>query len=164
MALQKVLVIDADRCTGCRQCELVCSYEHEGVYAPTLSRIRLVKFEDRCLNVPVVCGFCDKPPCEDVCPTGAMGQRAGQPYAVVREENCIGCKECVHACPLGAVAMHPRKGVAMRCDLCQGDPACVKVCAPGALRYEPLDAAVRQKRRARVVALGVLRSPEEEEC
>jgi len=154
--VQKVLVVDPNLCTGCRQCELACSYHHEGFYSPHLSRIRVVKFEDRCLNVPVVCSYCERPPCEEVCPTGAMSHAAGQTYAVVVEERCIGCKECVHVCPLGAVGIHPRKGTAMRCDLCRGDPACVKVCTAGALKFEPVEEEVRDRRRARAGALGLV--------
>jgi len=151
--MEKFLVVYPDLCTGCRLCESACSYQHEGVYSPSLSRIRLVRFEDRCLNVPVVCSYCERPPCEASCPTGAMSLAPDGRYALVREDQCIGCKECVHACPLGAVQFHPRSGVAMRCDLCRGDPACVKVCAAGAIRYEPLDAAVREKRRVWATSL-----------
>lgn len=154
--MEKYLVVYPDLCTGCRQCELACSFAHEGVYSPALSRIRLVKFEDRCLSVPVVCSYCDRPPCEAACPTGAMSAAPDGRYARVREDRCIGCKECMHACPLGAVQMNPATGAALRCDLCQGDPACVKVCVPGAIRYETADAAAREKRRGRVVSLGLL--------
>ena len=31
--MQKVLHINADKCTGCLQCEMACSYENYGVYA-----------------------------------------------------------------------------------------------------------------------------------
>ncbi len=151
--MEKFLVVYPDLCTGCRLCEAACSYRHEGVYSPSLSRVRVVKFEDRCLSVPVVCNYCEQPPCEASCPTGAMSAAPDGRYALVREDRCIGCKECVHACPLGAVHLHPRSGVAIRCDLCRGDPECVKVCTAGALRYEPLEAAVREKRRARAASL-----------
>ena len=149
------LVVDPTLCTGCRQCELACSYEHEGLYSPSLSRIRLVRFEHNSLSVPVACAYCERPLCEEVCPTGAMSHEPGKRYAVVLDEKCMGCKECVHACPLGVVQMHPAKGVAMRCDLCKGDPACVKACPTGAIKYEPLELALQEKRRARVAGLNL---------
>jgi ferredoxin len=32
------------------------------------------------------------------------------------------------------------------CDLCGGDPLCVKVCENGALRFEDVEAAISEKR------------------
>jgi Fe-S-cluster-containing dehydrogenase component len=46
----------------------------------------------------------------------------------------------VDACPFGVVALHPETGLAIICDLCGGDPACVKRCATGAIAYEPVEA------------------------
>jgi hypothetical protein len=34
------------------------------------------------------------------------------------------------------VALHPETGLALICDLCGGDPACVKRCATGAIAWE----------------------------
>jgi carbon-monoxide dehydrogenase iron sulfur subunit len=44
-------------------------------------------------------------------------------------------------------------GVANRCDLCEGDPRCVKRCPTGALRYVPEDqlTGTEQKRKAGVL-------------
>ena len=50
-----MLAIDVHRCTACRACEVACSFTHEGVFAPHLSRIRVVRFMDQGLNAPVVC-------------------------------------------------------------------------------------------------------------
>src|SRR5450756_835694 len=70
--IDRIVVSYPELCTGCRQCELTCSYVHEGVYSPGLSRIRLVRFEGEGLSVPVTCVYCRRPYCEEVCPTGAM--------------------------------------------------------------------------------------------
>ncbi|MEY4443524.1 MAG: hypothetical protein RL442_2524, partial [Pseudomonadota bacterium] len=37
--MQKVLHINADKCTGCLQCEMACSFENYGVFATAKSRI-----------------------------------------------------------------------------------------------------------------------------
>ena len=65
-------------------------------------------------------------------------------YALV----CRRCEEphCVDACPFGVVALHPRTGLALICDLCAGDPICVKRCATGAIAYEAPDAQARKTR------------------
>lgn len=153
--IKKIVNVIPEACTGCRQCELICSFEQGGSYSPRLSRIRLVKFEDKCLSVPVTCTYCERPICEEVCPVGAMTHDPVTGAAKVNEESCRGCKECANACPLGAIDMHPEKGTAMRCDLCGGDPACVNYCPAGALKYEPPHHSVKEKRRSRVVALNL---------
>ncbi len=149
---QKVVNAIPQRCTGCKQCELFCSYEHEGVYSPRLARIRVVKFEDKCLSIPVTCAYCERPVCEEICPVGAMQHDPVTGAAKVSEDLCIGCKECINVCPLGAIELHPKRGAAMRCDQCQGDPVCVKYCPADALKYEPLSHAVRDKRRTRAAS------------
>jgi len=155
MMNKKVVSAVTDRCSGCKQCELICSFVHEQRYSPRLSRIKVIHFEDKGLSIPVTCTYCDRPLCEEVCPVGAMTFDPEHGAARVREELCLGCKECLNACPLGAVEMHPTKHVALRCDLCQGDPACVKFCPFKALKFEPSHLSVKSKRRARVEAWNV---------
>lgn len=149
--MDRILIFDPGLCTGCRQCEIVCSYAHEGVYWPAVSRIRLVRFEDVCASYPVACAYCDRPPCEEACPTGAMTHDPRTGFAMVVEGKCIGCKECLHVCPLGAIDLHPKTKIPHRCDLCGGDPACLNVCTAGAIRYGAPGEASAGKRRARAV-------------
>ena len=40
----KSLHINADKCTGCLQCEMACSFENYGVFAPAKSRIKVFDF------------------------------------------------------------------------------------------------------------------------
>ena len=47
--MMKALVIDPGKCTGCKQCEMACSYENEGVFNPSKSRIRVFDFHEDCL-------------------------------------------------------------------------------------------------------------------
>ena len=41
----KALLIDPDKCTSCLQCEMACSFEHEGTFNPAKSRIKIFEFE-----------------------------------------------------------------------------------------------------------------------
>ena len=63
MATEKVIVFNADRCTGCRICELVCSMAHRGEYNPNESFIRIMANEETGVYIPILdiqCDFCGK--------------------------------------------------------------------------------------------------------
>jgi anaerobic carbon-monoxide dehydrogenase iron sulfur subunit len=142
------LTINPEKCTNCRACELTCSFNKEGIYAPSLSRIRVVRFIDRGLNVPMACVNCARPACVEVCPTEAAHIDRTVPTVRIDEEKCIGCGECVKACPFGAAEFNEEKGVAYMCDLCGGNPACVPNCIYGALTFKPRYNIAEQKRRS----------------
>jgi len=141
------ITIDAEKCTACMACELACSFAHEGAFVPTLSRIRVVRFMGEGLNVPIVCVNCARPACVEVCPTGAAHIDRSVPVVRVNAEECIGCGECVSACPFGAADFSEEKQVALICDLCDGHPACVEHCIYGALTFEPVQSLAKRKRR-----------------
>jgi Fe-S-cluster-containing dehydrogenase component len=66
----------------------------------------------------------------------------------LRPEVCIGCAACVDACPFGMASLHPETGLALICDLCGADPACVARCATGAIVYAEAGTGARAKREA----------------
>jgi Fe-S-cluster-containing hydrogenase component 2 len=70
------------------------------------------------------------------------------------EENCIGCKMCMLACPFGVISYDSHKGKIFKCDTCDGDPECVRFCPTGALEYKEseLAAVARQRDFAKKVA------------
>jgi Fe-S-cluster-containing hydrogenase component 2 len=67
---------------------------------------------------------------------------------LLHADECIGCASCVDACPFGMAALHLETGLAVICDLCGGDPACVKRCATGAIVYAEAGWGARRKREA----------------
>jgi len=123
------LYIDPLDCTGCRVCELVCSFYKEKVFSPRLSRVRVITLEPA-LDFPVACRHCDKAPCIAACPMKAIDYDE-EGKVVVYAEECIGCGACVDVCPFGAMNLHPKTGVAFNCDLCG---KCVEFCPVGKLK------------------------------
>ena len=120
--------IKAKECVGCRICELVCSLKHYGVINPQRARIRVYRQEDQ--DKIETCRFCDNPKCVEACPTGAMYLENGR--AVHDRDKCDLCGACIEACPFpGALRIFEEE--LLKCDLCGGEPECVKYCPTGAL-------------------------------
>lgn len=134
---KKAITIDPDRCTGCRMCELACSLKKEGVCSPLLSRVRVITVEREGLDVPLLCFHCTDAPCATFCPVMAISEDEKTGVAVVNDDLCIGCGACIVACPFGVIFLDPqskRKRI-LKCDLCNGEPDCVRFCEPRALDF-----------------------------
>lgn len=131
----KIVFVELDRCFGCRHCEWICSFQRTGDFKSENSRIWVdVDPEDMSIFT-ITCFQCETALCLEVCPTKAL-KRDPQTDAVVVVENlCIGCKLCVVACPFGNIHFDNDRCVATKCDLCNGDPKCVKFCMAKALQY-----------------------------
>ncbi|MCF8067361.1 MAG: 4Fe-4S dicluster domain-containing protein [Desulfobacterales bacterium] len=147
--MPKALVVDLDKCTGCRSCELACSFKHHGEFNPAKSAIHVSIFADKAFYVPVVCYQCNKPFCKEVCPTGALyASEANGAFVVkVDTEKCVGCKMCMLACPFGSITVQD-DGFAQKCDLCGGEPECAVFCVPGAIEFKDMEESSLKKTRA----------------
>lgn len=132
----KVLTVDTNLCTGCRVCELVCSLIKEGECNPRKARVRVLKIEREGFDFPLTCQHCGEPLCKEVCPVNALSRDSQTGAIVLNEKACIGCRACIMACPFGVATYDSQKGVARKCDLCEGDPKCVSFCETHALQYE----------------------------
>jgi len=142
------LDIDYEKCTGCQSCSVACSLKRERVCNPLLGRIQVARWEAEGLHVPVVCLQCEDAPCQRVCPVSALTRDPVSQVINVDYDRCIGCRMCVLACPFGAMLVNPHTLKIIKCDHCQGDPLCVKVCQNQAIKYVPLTEALRAKRMA----------------
>ena len=136
-----VIIIDAEKCSGCRMCEVSCSLKHMKECNPERSRIRVIKTqEDGTLEfIPSTCMQCETAMCEMVCPVTAINRDSGTGARIINEKKCIGCSSCSYACPFGACFVDRRLGKSVVCNQCEGDPTCVKVCPSGALQYTEHD-------------------------
>ncbi len=162
----KIFRANRELCTGCRICELVCSMRQTGVLSPYRASIRVSHDEENGTFAPAICRHCRKPLCKEACPVpqAMRFHEVVTGVVVVDPKLCIGCLACVDACPFGAIQVGPEQSV-QKCDLCDGDPLCVKYCPDRpenfsprqpfprakALEYVPAHQATRLK-RIKVVA------------
>lgn len=145
---RKILSADSDKCGGCRTCELICSWSHDkGTIRPSVARIHIFKEEALGINIPMFCQQCEKAPCMDACPVDAMHRDPRTDAVIINQDTCVGCKACMIVCPYGAVGIDSGKKLMLKCDLCGGDPQCVKWCPREALRYETAEISnlIRQR-------------------
>jgi Fe-S-cluster-containing dehydrogenase component len=149
MVPPKYVVCNPDKCLGCGICEFVCSAVKEKKLDPSFSRIRQVNLEP-IGSMAIACLLCEKPPCVAVCPMEALS-RDDNGVIRVDEYKCNGCGWCINACKFGAITIHPTKKVAMTCDLCDGDPECVKLCPfEDALAFATIEEVAHKFRKGAV--------------
>lgn len=144
--MSKALLIEPDKCTSCRLCELACSARNAGAFRPTRSRIQVAVNVDEAFYFPMVCFQCPDAPCVEQCPTQALERDPSTGLVRVLEDLCNECGVCETACPYGVIRC--MDGKARKCELCGGEPECVRFCAPGALRYEPTEQWPSESRQA----------------
>lgn len=138
----KTLFVDPSRCIGCRSCEAACREcdSHKG------ESMVMVDFIDRGHSVatqPTVCMHCTDPvaPCAQVCPVMAILITPEGVVQMAEPSRCIGCRNCVYACPFGVPKFDVEARLMKKCNLCydrtvQGlKPWCAQVCPTGALWY-----------------------------
>ena len=121
---------DSMKCSGCRKCEIACSLFHEKRIWPEASRIRVFMLVPGA-EVPHLCAQCEDYPCVNSCPQGALSVNLETEAVRVDEQKCTGCGVCIDACPGRVPHLHPVKKTVLICDLCNGEPQCVKVCQDG---------------------------------
>ena len=131
------MVIDLRRCYGCHTCSVSCKAEFNvplGVWRSWVKYVEVGEFPHvRRHFLPRLCNHCTDPPCVTVCPTQASHIR---PDGIVdiKEEYCVGCKNCKAMCPYDSRFTHPEGKVAQKCDFCRHrvekglEPSCVNAC------------------------------------
>ena len=130
---RKFVSVDPSKCTGCGICEYACAVEKEkDTMNPIRSRIRVVRMTPM-FNFALACRFCEDAKCVTACPEKALTQSEQTGIIMVKEKQCKGCDWCVQACPHGGIAIHSETGIAIACDLCEGEPKCIEFCPEEAL-------------------------------
>jgi len=112
-------VIELNRCIDCEACMVACSIENH---------VPIGKHRNWVINTPVAgsfpnlqqdyvpgnCMHCQDPPCVNACPTGASYQREDG-LVLINQDDCIGCKYCIAACPYDARYYDEERGVVDKC-------------------------------------------------
>ena len=132
--------VDPSRCIGCQSCVKACEEcdTHRGV-----SMINF-DFVDRAQGIETaayVCWHCDEPTCAQACPADAIKKGEDGVVMSALKPRCIGCSNCVLACPFGVPKYTVEINQMMKCDMCYDRtsvgkrPMCATVCPSGALAF-----------------------------
>ena len=133
-ASQYMVTCDTSLCTMCSSCAAVCCMMRVTGESNTQLGAIQVSFDHMNGEVKYVntCRQCAAPSCMQACLVGAIYIDEKTGARVIDQTKCIGCKSCQIACPFGAVVYNPKTSKCYKCDLCGGDPLCVKHCPSGA--------------------------------
>ncbi len=149
-----MIVVDYKKCCGCRTCETVCSsYNNKqvidgevlnGLGNPHHSRLWVFQFNPD-VDVNTVCVMCPDNPCINACtstPDPITGQKAlyrDEKTRAIKHnpDQCESCASCADACSqqrVGVIIPNEETNMPEHiCNLCDGDPQCIKYCPRGAL-------------------------------
>lgn len=135
--------VDQERCLECadKPCVQACWVnriealeDRDGArMLPYSAPIRLVSGK---AVLSGICSLCETTACMHACPAQAFSLVAGGAGSSIDPKRCIGCELCVAACTQGKIWLDLERGHAVKCDLCRGDPQCVRACPYSAISYE----------------------------
>ena len=100
------MVIDLERCTGCKACSYACDDHHQlddgTLWMHVFSYKEPEDPDDASPRyMPRLCQHCSDAPCVMVCPTSARHRRPQDGLVLTDYDVCIGCRYCQVACPYG---------------------------------------------------------------
>ncbi len=168
-APQWAMVIDLERCDGCKMCTTACQETH---FTGDQEWIKVFEVKDEAGNtvfLPRPCMQCENAPCLNVCPVGATFRNENG-TVLIDHELCIGCRFCMAACPYDARSFNwsepenppgatfakyspefpvpHRKGTVDKCMFCAHNamngqlPACASACSMSAIWFGDLKADI----------------------
>lgn len=150
---QLSIMVDLDRCIGCKTCIVACRnhhglVDHEKSMPGTMSHY--LRVESECSGAypdlkedfwVVMCQHCKKPPCIKACESGAIAKDVQTGIVLIDKAKCTGAKKCIEKCPYGVIQFDAPGKFAHKCDLCHDrvihgmEPVCVEICLADALSF-----------------------------
>ena len=148
----KTIKVDADKCNGCRGCEIVCSAFHStprysGIN-PARSRIQIIRHPLKDIWLPIFAG--------EYTPAECMGRDT----YVIDGKEYEECTFCRATCPSRDIFKEPDSGLPLKCDMCEEDPPrekplCVEWCLNDALIYEEREEEVDEEVKVEDIEVGL---------
>ncbi|HVI46690.1 MAG TPA: 4Fe-4S dicluster domain-containing protein [Chitinophaga sp.] len=132
--------LDMQRCIGCKACEMACA-ECETNGQETMIHVNYVDRAHTIQTTVQVCMHCEEPACASVCPADAITRDESGIVHSANTSRCIGCSNCVMACPFGVPVKMEHYDIMMKCTMCYDrtsvgkKPMCATVCPSQALYY-----------------------------
>jgi len=138
-----------EACVGCRACQVACKDVNNLPVGILYRQVR--GFETGAYpsvarySYSGTCNHCLAPACTEICPTGAMYKDEETGVVLHKDEECIGCKACVEACPYDVPKYLDDAGITGKCYACADlrkngeQPACVASCPMRALEFGDID-------------------------
>ncbi len=142
------ILVKANRCLACKQCEIACVVEH----APSKNLLEALKEKDKIRprvrveqgeegHAALQCFQCEDATCVGACIAGALSY--DETGIIVHEQDkCVGCWICVLVCPYGVMRRNQKQQTVLKCDRCLDSDylACVEACPVEALVVRERDA------------------------
>jgi polysulfide reductase chain B len=160
------LMIDMDRCIGCKTCIVACRnakglLDHAQAMPgeiPSYLRVeseREGEFPNLSVRTWVVpCQHCKNPPCMKACPNGAITKDPSNGIVRIDKTICTGSGKCIEACPWGVIQFDKKDNFAHKCDLCYDrvvfgeKPVCVEACMTDAISFGELEELKQRAKEA----------------
>jgi len=140
----KTIKVNADKCNGCRGCEIICSAFHAASQYnsnnPARSRIQVIFHSLKNVWLPVFAG--------EYTPSECMGRDV----YVIDGKEYDECAFCRAVCPSRDMFKEPDSGLPLKCDMCEGEekPKCVEWCLNDVLIYEEREEEVDEEEKIEV--------------
>jgi benzoyl-CoA reductase subunit BamC len=145
----KTIKIDADKCNGCRTCEIVCSAAHSipkySSINPSASRIRIITHRLKDIWLPVIAGEYTAAEC------------AGRDKYTIDGKEYDECGFCRASCPSRDMFKEPDSGLPLKCDMCEDEeqPLCVQWCLNDVLTYEEREEQIEEEEKLEDLEIGL---------
>ncbi len=143
--------IDPSRCIGCQSCYQACA-ECDTHRGQSMINFDFIDRQETIATAAYVCFHCEDPTCAQVCPADAIKKGVDGIVQSALDPRCIGCSNCVIACPFGIPKMKVAEEQMMKCDMCYDrtsagkKPMCAAVCPSQALMFAAPSDIARTRR------------------
>jgi len=92
--MEKALIVEPGKCSGCGICELICASTHYNEYNPTKAYIRIYRNREMCVFIPMLSVRCDlchgKLMCAKWCPEKVLTFLPWEEVAKRRKQMDLG--------------------------------------------------------------------------